>query len=119
MTTDTTDELVDRLDAILDRERQALTGGMLDMLTDLMAEKDQVIDQITAFESIGQDRLTPLRDKVHRNQALLDNALAGIRAVATRMAELRKVREGLETYDSAGRKTRFGTTASSSIEKRA
>lgn len=119
MTADATQDLIDRLDSILDRERHALTSGALDMLTDLMAEKDSVIDQITATEIVEHGRLAPLREKVSRNQALLDSALAGIRAVAGRMADLRKVRDGLETYDSSGRKTRFGTNADPSVEKRA
>lgn len=119
MTVDTTQALIDRLDDILDRERKALTSGGLDLLADLMVEKDEVIDKITAMESLEHGRLAIVREKVHRNQALLDSALAGIRAVAGRIAELRKVRSSLETYDRAGRKTRFRTQTESSVEKRA
>lgn len=119
--------LFDALDALLDRERAALTGGALDQLTALMEEKDAIMDRLGALGgetggetgAAGGDRLAPLRDKVRRNQELLDSALSGIRAVADRMAELRRVRDGLETYDRAGRKTRVGIRADQRLEKRA
>lgn len=119
MTRNTANGLIAALDSILDRERQALTNGALDQLTDLMTEKDEIIEQITAIESLEKAQLAPLREKVTRNQALLDSALSGIRAVAGRMSELRKVRGGLDTYDSAGRKTRFGIHNEPNLEKRA
>jgi len=45
--------------------------------------------------------------------------LSGIRAVADRVAALRRVRDTLETYDQSGRKTAISTLRTGQVEKRA
>jgi hypothetical protein len=45
--------------------------------------------------------------------------MQGIKAVANRMAELRKVRKGLDVYNRSGQRTSFATTGSLKLEKRA
>ena len=119
MTDETPQGLIDALDRILDQERQALMQGALDQIDDLMREKEALIDKINAAEAIESASLANLQDKVARNQALLSSALEGIRAVANRMADLRRVRSGLETYDHRGRKKSFGIHPQSHVEKRA
>ncbi|MFV0512262.1 MAG: flagellar biosynthesis protein FlgN [Jhaorihella sp.] len=111
--------MIATLDDLLDRERQALVAGELDELADLMAEKEALIGEIGVPDPRAQAGLNRLRDKVHRNHALLNSALEGIRAVAGRLADLRQVRRGLETYDRSGRKTVFDTRARQHVEKRA
>lgn len=119
MTQQSAQDLIDELDTLLDRERQALVDGDLDLLGRMLAQKQDLIDNINALEPLGQDRLTGVHTKVTRNQELLNSAMEGIRAVANRMADLRRVRQGLETYDQDGRKTRFETQNRPSVEKRA
>lgn len=119
MTNEAARQLIDALTALLDRERTILIRGELERLPDMMAEKETLIVQINDLADLGQVDLAAIRDKVSRNQNLLTSALDGIRAVADRMAELRRVRKGLETYDRTGRKTRFDTLNRSSVEKRA
>ncbi|MCB1364734.1 MAG: flagellar biosynthesis protein FlgN [Rhodobacteraceae bacterium] len=114
-----TAKLFEALDELLDRERQALVAGELNVLADLMVRKETLMRDIGAAGVGEQAGLNRLRDKVNRNHALLNGALEGIRAVAGRMADLRQVRRGLETYDSSGRKTLFDTQARPRVEKRA
>ncbi|MCF6233679.1 MAG: flagellar biosynthesis protein FlgN [Rhodobacteraceae bacterium] len=111
--------LIDDLDTLLDQERLALVRGDLEMLGRMLAQKQELIDNINATDSLERAHLSEVHDKVTRNQELLNSAMEGIRAVASRMADLRRVRQGLETYDQSGQKTRFETQTQPSVEKRA
>ncbi len=119
MTNDTPQTLIDQLDETLERERRALLRGDLDQIGELMQTKERLIEQINVLQTAGQQQLEAVQHKVTRNQALLASALEGIRAVAGRMADLRRVRAGLETYDRQGQRQHFGTQTRSSVEKRA
>ncbi len=119
MTHSTAQTLINDLDTLLDQERLALIDGDLEMLGRMLAQKQELIDNINATESLEREQLKEVHDKVTRNQELLNSAMEGIRAVASRMADLRRVRQGLETYDQTGRKTRFETQTQPSVEKRA
>lgn len=119
MTNHNAQALIDELDTLLDRERQALIDGNLDMLGRMLTQKQNLIDNINALDTLEREHLEHVHEKVSRNQELLNSAMEGIRAVANRMADLRRVRQGLETYDQAGRKTRLETQTQPSVEKRA
>ena len=111
--------LIDELDTLLDRERQALVEGNLELLGRMLTQKQDLIEKINAMDTLEREHLSGVHSKVTRNQELLNSAMEGIRAVANRMADLRRVRQGLETYDKNGRKKRYETQTLSSVEKRA
>ncbi len=119
MTDESHQKLIDSLDELLDREREALLAGQLDQLGVLMTTKEQLIDRINKLQVEDRTPLESIHQKVTRNQALLNSALEGIRAVADRMAELRRVRSGFETYDRRGKRQTFGNSVNSNLEKRA
>lgn len=119
MTHQTAQDLIDKLDALLDRERQALVEGDLELLGRMLLQKQELIESINTMGAVEQGHLALVHDKATRNQELLNSAMEGIRAVANRIADLRRVRQGLETYDQTGRKTRFETQRTTSVEKRA
>jgi len=119
MTHQSAQDLINELDTLLDRERQALIDGDLELLGRMLTQKQDLIEKINALDTLERERLVHVHDKVTRNQELLNSAMEGIRAVASRMADLRRVRQGLETYDQSGRKTRVETQNSPSVEKRA
>jgi len=119
MTHQAAQNLIDELDTLLDHERQALVDGDLELLGRMLAQKQYLIEQINALDELERERLAQVHGKVTRNQELLNSAMEGIRAVANRMADLRRVRQGLETYDQTGHKTRFETQSHSSVEKHA
>ncbi len=112
---------IESLFTLLEQERQALIEGKLDQLQDLGAQKEALVDQITAQIPPESDRarLQALQHQISRNQHLLTSALDSIRAVADRMADLRRVRQGLDTYDQRGRKAHHGTQRAQTLEKRA
>ena len=111
--------LIRKLDALLDVERDALISGQLEMLGEIVEEKEALIEELNAAEIANSDALAPVNTKVQRNQALLENALDGIRAVSKRLAELREVRRAFDTYDRRGQKSQLRTNALQSVEKRA
>jgi flagellar biosynthesis/type III secretory pathway chaperone len=112
-------KLIDELDQILDRERTALMEGDLGKLEGLLAKKEKVIGKLNSVSELERESLAQVQTKLSRNQQLLDSAMDGIRSVAARMAELRRIRKGLDVYDQAGRRNRYGTRSGAKLEKRA
>ncbi|EBA17094.1 hypothetical protein RSK20926_08992 [Roseobacter sp. SK209-2-6] len=110
--------LIDELDEILDEERSALVRGELEKIESLVTRKERIIEQLNAIDDLERKELNKVQTKVSRNQELLNSAMDGIRSVATRMAELRKVRKGLDVYDRTGRRSRYGTLSGTRLEKR-
>ncbi|PJE27416.1 hypothetical protein SAMN06297129_0653 [Pseudooceanicola antarcticus] len=119
MTKDPHQKLIDELDLLLEKERDALLAGQLQTLPELLEQKEGLIDRLNGLEGLETAELQPLRGKAQRNQALLDGALRGIRTVANRFSTLRKIRRTLETYDSQGRKSALVRQHDNKLEKRA
>ena len=119
MTEPTPQMLIDRLDDLLECERETLLRGQLDAMADIAEEKERLIDALNALEPEEHPDLTDLQSKVARNQVLLDGALQGIRNVAARLAALRRIRRTLETYDESGRKQTIQGEVERRVEKRA
>lgn len=119
MVIETIQPLIDELDDLLESEKKALIQGDVERVGRLMPQKEFLIEKLNAQDELDRKNLVHLQQKVMRNQTLLDSALEGIRAVATRMSELGRVRSGLDTYDEQGRKRRFGMQNSAKVEKRA
>ncbi|MFP3384170.1 MULTISPECIES: flagellar export chaperone FlgN [Tritonibacter] len=119
LTDQTPQTLINALDELLEEERSALTQGELDKLEGILARKEELFDKLNRITDLEQGALDTVHSKVTRNQALLGSAMQGIKAVATRMAELRKVRRGLEVYNRSGQRTSYTTSGSMKLEKRA
>ncbi len=117
--TDETDgnDCLEQLDRLLSRERAMLLSGDLQELGELLRKKKELIDRVVADDRA--EKLADLHGKALRNQALLDSTLRGIRNVATRFANLRRIRKSLETYDEFGHKLSLPTVSDSRMEKRA
>ena len=116
---DAMEKTVAALDELLERERDALLDGDLDLLVDQLDEKTVLIETLNASRSTNTEQLQALRGKVMRNQALLDSALEGIRSVANRLSALHRIRKSLDTYDESGRKTTIEGLRDRKMEKRA
>ena len=113
------DTLIRALDALLDEERRALIDGDLEALSGLVEEKERIIDALNAAEDADERALSPVNDKMKRNQDLLEQALSGIRAVARRLADIRQTRKSFDIYDRMGHRNRIEGGPDSSVEKRA
>ena len=113
------DSLIRSLDALLDVERQALLDGNLQALSDIVDEKERLIESLNNIEMRSEAEVAPINDKVERNQALLEQALSGIRSVARKLADIRQARKTFDTYDRQGQKNRIQAEAETSVEKRA
>ncbi|QFT58356.1 FlgN protein [Sulfitobacter sp. THAF37] len=110
---------IDALDELLESEREALLAGDLAKLAEMLEPKETLIEAINAMDPTEIEGLRHLDTKVRRNQLLLDGAIEGIRAVAARMAALRQVRNGLETYGADGRKRTIDIQDGPNLERRA
>lgn len=113
------DSLIRELDALLDLEREMLLKGNLEALTDIVEQKESLIDALNTLEIGSEKEVYPVNEKVVRNQALLEQALKGIRSVARRLADIRQTRKTFDTYDQMGQKNRIEQDAKSTVEKRA
>lgn len=107
------------LEEIVEQERSALLEGDLERLSQMLPRKEQLIEDLNGLEVLDSDDLIRLQAKVNRNQSLLSSAAEGIRAVADRMAELRKVRQEFTTYDATGQRTGHAVRHAAKLEKRA
>ncbi|MEL7091356.1 MAG: flagellar biosynthesis protein FlgN [Pseudomonadota bacterium] len=108
------------LDDLLEEERLSLLVGDLDTIHDMHQRKASLIDTLGQLDAAeAEANLRALNEKVERNQALLDSALAGIRSVARRLAMVRRVRQSLEYYDEDGSKTTVEIGVERQVEKRA
>lgn len=114
-----TQDAIEALGALLDRERAALLEGDFDQLIAMLDDKRALIDQLNSADDLTEDALGGLRPMLERNQALLDSALEGIRGVAGRIGALHRMRRSLDTYDESGRRTTIETGTGHVIEKRA
>lgn len=119
MTDNTAQDLINKLDSLLETERTALLAGDLETIGRLLEQKEKLIDRLNMIEPQNQQALEGLHNKVTRNQALLDGALQGIRKVAARMAAMRRIRRSLETYDESGRRHTIDGEVLHKVEKRA
>ena len=119
MTHDPAEAILDRMDSLLDEERKALLDGDLEAIGALLTRKEALIDALSAIGPDAGQGVASLQGKVMRNQALLDGALQGIRTVAARLSDLRRIRRSLETYDSRGRKSSISDVIDHQVEKRA
>jgi len=117
--TDKQNTLIHQLDDLLEIERAALLEGNFERLADLVDEKETLIDALNSLEFSEAMPMSDINQKVKRNQALLEQALQGIRSVAHRLSDLRQARKALDTYDNFGRKVRIEPDPGSSVEKRA
>ena len=85
----------------------------------MLKEKETLTRRLEALPLAKPTEFSGIKAKILRNQSLLSSAQDGIRAVTTRIAELRRVRSALDTYDRDGRRSRVAAHPGSSVEKRA
>lgn len=106
---------------MLSAERAALVAGDLDALVGLLDEKNALFQSLEAnmIASDGErEAFASLQVAAQRNQKLLVEAMQGIKTVMNRIADLRRVRDSLDTYDQKGNRTQV-KSAQHSIERRA
>lgn len=114
-----THDLFEKLETLLDQEKQALANGALGDIKLILDQKSGLLEQLEALDDTSRPDLAGLYEKVSANQRLLDSALRGVRQVADRMATLRRVRTTLETYNSNGEKSDLSISTTRKLEKRA
>ena len=119
MTQEPTQTTFEELDSLLEAERTALLKGDLEALAEMLPRKEALIEALNNETVEDLPALQALGARVERNQLLLNGALEGIREVAARMASLRRMRSGLETYGSDGVRKHIEVQIDHSLERRA
>lgn len=109
--------VVDALDDLLDRERQAILAGDLDMLARQAGEKARLLERL-AGSTADSTRIERLRIKADRNQELLVAVARGIKSVSRRLKEMKAPKANFRTYGKAGMRPETAVKGSS-VEKRA
>ncbi len=111
-------QIVDEFSELLERERESLLSGDLQSVERLTVQKEALIERLKATAENADD-LGRLKTDLTRNMELLEGAMTGIRAVSSRLEQLRRARSGLDTYDSSGRKSHVSIVSGTGLEKRA
>lgn len=110
--------LTDKLDALLDTEKNALLAADFTVLPKILEEKlhlSSLLEQKPASDAI----LNRLKAKISYNQLLMDETMAAIRHTAQRVAELRSSKRSVSTYNHMGQLRRIQPDADTSVEKKA
>ncbi|WP_204112718.1 flagellar biosynthesis protein FlgN [Shimia biformata] len=110
-----TDQILE-LDTLLDLEHQALLGGDLDHVVRQAKTRERLLANLG--KSVGTRRLSGLKSKLIRNQNLLEAAMEGLRSVQNRMANMKDVRNALQTYDPTGQVSPIDTRVDARLERR-
>ena len=105
----------DQLEQILDVERDILTTGQLEKLSDVFTQKESLLrdlaDDLAALpHGLGK--------KIERNQSLLKASAEGIRQARNRIKEFRHVRDCLSFYGAEGRKKDHSLEGARRLSKR-
>ncbi|HGG06587.1 MAG TPA: flagellar biosynthesis protein FlgN [Aliiroseovarius sp.] len=93
--------IIDALDDLLDRERQAILTGNIDGLARQAVEKTRLLEQLSGATTDTQ-RIERLRVKADRNQELLVAVAKGIKSVSRRLQAMKSAKSTLQTYDKGG-----------------
>ncbi|HRO10975.1 hypothetical protein [Amaricoccus sp.] len=92
-----------RILRLLDLERKVILNGPLSNLCTLVERREAAVAELLEGEAgVPEDFLTALKDRAERNSRLLLASLAGVRAGAAQVEEIRAARSQLRTYSSAG-----------------
>lgn len=110
--------LTEQLDLLLQAERAALLAGDFDQIAELLEIKEALTADLSE-QNISREELAPLHDGMRRNQELFDQALAGIRNVASRLGDLQRIRKSMDTYDALGRRMTIDAPKINKLERRA
>ena len=92
---------------LLDREYIALMSGDLDRVARMSDARERVMEKL---KGANPEDLNDLLEIAARNQRLLAAAARGIKRVSQRLALMREVTTGFQTYDAQGRRAHESTT---------
>lgn len=98
----TQSRLIDRIERVIARERDALLAGDYESLSDLAAEKLELGDKLEALGSDGTAQLKTLAAALTRNERLLARAVDGVREAGDRLRQQAEARSTLQTYGRDG-----------------
>ena len=111
------DDVLTRLNALLDEDRALLLKGSYAGLPQLAAAKEDCLSALTTAK-FGLDDLRAVIARLDSNQCMTSSALRGIAAARARVSDLETVRDRLTTYDPTG-KVQVVATPKSRVEKKA
>lgn len=115
-------ERLERIEELLDMEREELRSGNFDNLETLIGEREKHVAALhgaIAFDDTGSlDALRLIQSKAKRNARLLGAAKDGFAAGTRRVEEITAVRKKLSTYSENGQVFDI-LKSKSSVEKRA
>ncbi len=109
--------LVTRIETILQAERAALRAGSFDALEKIAPIKASIVPHLMSGK-LATGHLTRLRHIAARNEAMLAASMEGVRAAATRLAQIREALEPLNTYSQDGERQKLGR-GKAKVERRA
>ena len=113
-----TDTALQRLFALLEREKSLLMKGEIEAVADQAPRKEALVEELRAAGPLSDGDLARLREAANRNSALLEASREGFKAALARLREIRKAMLQLDTYGRDGNLTNL-REAAPRVEKRA
>jgi hypothetical protein len=87
---------------LLDLERKVILNGPLSGLKALVDRREAAMAEILAGTELPEAFLVALKARAERNGRLILASLAGVKAGAAQIEQIRAARDGLRTYTAAG-----------------
>ncbi len=88
---------------LLDLERKLILNGPLSGLAALVERREAAMAEILATETeLPEAFLLALKARAERNSRLILASLAGVKAGAAQIEQIRNAGKGLRTYDASG-----------------
>lgn len=112
-------DVLEELDDLLSREKTHLLKGDLPKFSELLNEKEALLQRLSEAPSSDSANMQQVQMRMQYNQSLLEAAMRGIRSAADRLQDMRAIREGIETYDSRGRRQVLPNAGAGGFERRA
>lgn len=111
-----TPDPVERLNALIHEEREALLSGNYAALEPLAERKEALLEGIDPAEHDQADLVT-LQDASARNEALLQIALDSIRQAGAEARSMRDRSQCLETYGPGGERRSLNAPVATGIRR--
>lgn len=112
-------DILEELDDLLSREKAHLLKGDLPKFAELLNEKEEILQRLSEVEAGQSLEAQNVQVRMQYNQSLLEAAMRGIRSAADRLQDMRSIREGIETYDSRGKRQVLPNAGARGFERRA
>ncbi|NSX56563.1 hypothetical protein [Parasulfitobacter algicola] len=104
---------------ILEKERQAMIRGDLNILSELTGQKEKLHDALSKSAPLSHSDIVQLKRRAEQNQKMLEAVKQGISSALNRLSSIRDAQKPLTVYGASGQISSLEKADHKSFERRA